>query len=268
MTAFLIKTFLKHLIVSIVAVAGITSTSVADTPPHVVYIFTASPPETIFDNGFIAKGTDHDFIRFISGVSVADGTSAYLVLNDSLERTLAAARVRLIQRPDVAYYLYAVRPSNSFYNVMTSLLYARSVLPDGDTRQRVSVMLVGMRPYDIWAARDYVSGSQVYRARRLYLNDGRVTLGTVISNPLYLFGRPEVSPHPMPIRNRSDDTVLMGEQAHQVGFVLLGMDRMGCGAQRPHFKVARGDRCTSAEKLSFAALHTEIVSKLIALNVL
>lgn len=268
MSYFPIKTVLRRLIVSIVAVAGMISTCVADTPPHVVYIFTSSPPTEIFDRGFPAKGSDHDFIRFITGASVADGTSAYVVLNDSLERTLAVARHRLTHRPDVTYYLYAVRPSNSFYNVMTSLLYARSALPEGETRRQVSEMLVAARPYNIWAARDFIPGSQVYRARRLYLDDGRVTLDTVISNPDYLFGRPEVSRHPMPIRNHPVNAALLGEPEHQIGFVLLGMDRMGCGAPQPRLEIARGDRCTSAERLSFTALHTKIVSMLIALDVL
>lgn len=268
MSVFSIKAVLRRLIVSIVAVVGMISTCVADTPPHVVYLFSSSPPAEIFDSGFIARGTDHDFIRFISGASVADGTSAYLVLNDSLERTLAVARDRLTHWPDVTYYLYAVRPSDSFYNVMTSLLYARSALPEGETRHQVSDMLVALRPHNIWAARDFIPGSQVYRARRLYLDEGWVTLDTVISNPHYLFGRPEVSRHPMPIRNQSVDAALLGEPEHQIGFALLGMDRMGCGAPQPRLEVARGDRCTSAERLSFTALHTEIVAKLIVLDVL
>lgn len=171
MSVFPIKTVLRRLFVSIVTVAGMISTCVADTPPNVVYIFTSSPPAEIFDNGFVARGTDHDFIRFITGASVADSTSAYLVLNDLLKRTLAAAMYRLTHGPDVTYYLYAVRPSGSFYNVMTSLLYTRSALPEGETRQEVSDMLVAVRPYNIRAARDFIPGSQVYRARHLYLDE-------------------------------------------------------------------------------------------------
>lgn len=268
MSVFPIKTVLRRLYVLIVTVAGMISTCVADTPPNVVYIFTSSPPAEIFISGFVARGTDHDFIRFITGASVADGTSAYLVLNDSLERTLAAARYRLTHWPDVTYYLYAVRPSDSFYDVMTSLLYARSALPAGETRQQVSDMLIAARPYNIWAARDFIPGSQVYRARRLYLDEGGVSLDTVISNPQYLFGRPDVSRHPMPIRNQSVDAARLGEPEHQIGFALLGMDRMGCGPPQSRLDVARGDKCTSVEKLSFTALHTKIVAKLIVLDVL
>ncbi len=87
----------------------------------------------------MAGGTDHDFIRFISGASVADSTSAYLLPTDSLERTLAAAQDRLTHRPNVTYYLYAIRSSDSFYSVMTSLLYARTALPVGEARQQVTI---------------------------------------------------------------------------------------------------------------------------------
>lgn len=90
----------------------------------------------------------------------------------------------------------------------------------------------------------------------------------MISNPHYLFGRPEVSRHPMPIRNQSVDTAWLGEPEHQIGFALLGMDRMGCGAPQPRHKVARGDECTSVEKLSLTALHTKIVAKPIVTDVL
>ncbi|UYH51964.1 hypothetical protein N5W20_03665 [Candidatus Kirkpatrickella diaphorinae] len=190
------------------------------------------------------------------------------MLNDSLERTLAAAQNRLTHRPNVDYYLYAIRPSDSFYSVMTSLLYARTALPEGEARQQVSDMLVAERPFNVWAARDFVSPSQIYKARRLYLENGRVVLGTVISNPQYLYSRPEVSLHPMPIRNRTAEAAYIGEQTHQINFILLGMDHMGCGAPQPRRKVARGDACISAKKLTFRALYAQFVSKLMVLDVL
>lgn len=129
------------LIILVMVMTIFSSICRADPPPFIVYMLSTYPPAVIFDRGIPARGTDYDFIRFISGASVEDRTSGYLVLSSSLEYTLVIAKDRLTNWPGVALYLYAVRPSDSFYDVMFSLSYARSALPEGEARDQVNHIL-------------------------------------------------------------------------------------------------------------------------------
>lgn len=107
-----------------------------------VFRFSNRPPADVFANGFTADGNDNDLLRFASGASVEDKTSAYISTTTSM-MLVYAVYARFVQNnPDTAIYLYTIRPTDNFHSVSISLHWAVTVLPDAVARQQAQTLLL------------------------------------------------------------------------------------------------------------------------------
>ncbi|MEE8659040.1 hypothetical protein [Sorlinia euscelidii] len=110
--------------------------------PLVVYRLAGLPPAIMFEFGFEADGNDADLLRYAAGTPAPGQPTAYLGTLDSYEAALQAARRTLQFAPGFPVYIYAIRPTNNFYSVETSLQYARDHLPNPEAREQAADLLL------------------------------------------------------------------------------------------------------------------------------
>lgn len=249
----------------LIASTAFASAGYAIDPPVMVYKVSYRPPETTFLNGFVAVGRDRDFIRFASGASTRDNSTAYVSTLDSWHHVSYVVESTARRNPELPIYIYYVRPTENFFNVEESLLFARDVLPPGPAWRQVDDLWRATHHWTegAWAATAAIAGDQISGARRYYWNDDRPYFGSFISNPNYYILPPEVSRRPLSVRNASVEAAEVAEAAHGVGFVPAAVVNMACDSQSQRLGTSRTRPCPPVDRLSFGTLRTKTIAKLI-----
>lgn len=256
-------------IFSLVTLVMTQSTSAhANGPPYVVYRLSYLRPTDVFDRGFLTVGNDADLLRYASGASIEDRTSAYSGALGSWDIMLRAARRLLTRFPGQALYLYAIRPTENFYNVRFSLRYARDHLPNPEAREQAASLLLVTPQSHEWAIRGNIPAEQIGRSRRVYLNEGAISFGTVIDNPHYVYLPSVTNPSPMPIHNATVEAANVAEEVSTVFFLPDSINNMGCQESSQRRKASPLDYCLPASKLSFKSLRTNFIRRSIAVGIL
>lgn len=242
----------------------------AMTPPDKVYKVSFQPPETVFNAGFISSGHDRDLIRFVSGASTEDNSTAYIATIDLWYDVSLISEEAARRNPERPVYVYVIRPTENFFNVEESLLFARDILPSGPVREQVDDLWRATQRWSegAWAATAAIAGDQISGVRKYFWNNNRPYFGSFEANPNYYFLPPEVSRGPMPVRNATVDAADVAEEAHGDGFVPAAVVNMSCGARPQRRASAQTRLCPPVESLSFSTLHTKTIAKLIAPGVL
>lgn len=93
----------------------------------------------MFEFGFEADGNDADLLRYAAGTPAPGQPTTYVGTLDSYEAALHAAWRTLKYAPGFPLYIYAIRPTNNFYSVETSLQYARDHLPNPEAREQAAI---------------------------------------------------------------------------------------------------------------------------------
>ncbi|UYH51956.1 hypothetical protein N5W20_03625 [Candidatus Kirkpatrickella diaphorinae] len=254
----------------LIASAAFASAGYAIDPPDMVYKVSYRPPETTFLNGFVAVGRDRDVVRFASGASTRDSSTAYVSTLDSWHHVSYVVESTARRNPELPIYIYYARPTENFFNVEESLLFARDVLPSGAARRQVNDLWLATRGWTqgSWVATAAIAGDQISGARRYYWNNGDPYYGAYIVNWNYYYLPPEVSRGPMPVHNATVDAAEVAEEAHGVGFMPAAVANMACDAQPRRLGNAQTQRCPTVESLSFDTLRTKAIAKLIASGIL
>lgn len=236
--------------------------------PLVVYRLAGLPPAIMFEFGFEADGKDADLLRYAAGTPAPGQPTAYLGTLDTYEAALHAAWRTLEYAPGFPLYIYAIRPTNNFYSVETSLQYARDHLPNPEAREQAADLLRATPRTHEWAARDNIRGDQIMSARRVYLDHGTLFTGEYMVNLNYLYLPPVTNPGPMPVHNASVATANVAEEAQSVFFLPASVNDMGCQKPPQHFSAARTGVCPPLTRLSFDKLRTKFVGRLDASGIL
>ncbi|UYH51957.1 hypothetical protein N5W20_03630 [Candidatus Kirkpatrickella diaphorinae] len=235
------------------------------TPPDKVYKVSFQTPETVFQTGFVSLGHDRDFIRYISGASTEDDSTACVSSMDLWCDVSAISEATARRHPERPIYVYYIRPTENFFNVEASLLYARDVLPPGPAWRQVDDLWRATHHWTegAWAATAAIAGDQISVARRYYWNDDRPYFGSFFNNPNYYILPPEVSHRPLSVRNATVEAAEVAEAAHGVGFVPAAVVNTACDPQSQSLGTSRTRPCPPVTRLSFGALRTKTIAKLI-----
>lgn len=248
------------------------SASYAIDPPERVYKVSFRPPETTFINGFIALGRDRDFVRFVSGASTRDDSTAYVSSLATWHHASYVVEATARRNPERPIYVYYIRPTENFHNVEESLLFARDILPNGRARQQVNDLWLATRGWTpgSWTATAAIAGDQISGVRRYYWNNGDPYFGAYTVNPNYYYLPPEASRGPMPVHNVTVEVAEVAEDAHGAGFMPAAAANMACDAQpqRQCHVSAQTRLCPPVERLSFSTLRSRTIARLIASGIL
>ncbi|MEE8659044.1 hypothetical protein CGLAMM_08180 [Acetobacteraceae bacterium EV16G] len=262
---------MKRLLAALLVASGfLTTQSHAAPPPEKVYKVSFQPPETTFSSGFVTVGHDRDLIRYVSGASTEDDSTAYVSTIDLWYDVSLISEEAARRNPERPIYVYEIRPTENFFNVEESLLLARDLLPPGAAREQVNDLWLATRHWTegAWAATAAIAGDQISGVRRYFWNNNRPYFGPFEANPNYYFLPPGVSRGPMPVRNATVDAADVAEEAHGVGFVPAAIANMACDAQ-PQVRVnAKRRLCPPYEHLPFSTLHARTIARLIAPGIL
>ncbi|MEE8659051.1 hypothetical protein CGLAMM_00030 [Acetobacteraceae bacterium EV16G] len=247
------------------------SASYALDPPGRVYRVSSRAPADVFTSGFPAEGNDLDLLRYVSGASVVDGTSAYISTTQISRHAVAFAMIFARAFPTVPVYIYLVRPTENFYSVAASMRYAQEVLPNPEVREQVSAVALATRGQENghWAARGGISPEQIFGVRRFYWDDGSPPrLGDLIQNANYLFMPPATNHSPMPVHNATVTAAYVAEAVHSVEFLPAAVANMGCDQSPRQCRKAFASHCIPVHPISFAQLRSKTVAKMITSGIL
>jgi len=253
---------------ALITILFVPQISHAQYPIVAVFRFSGRPPADVFVNGFTAEGNDNDLLRFASGASLEDQTSAYIPTTASMIFALDLYRRFYQYHPDTEIYLYAIRPTTNFHSLSISLHWAMTILPDPVARQEAQTLLLSRQRFHEWVAVGSITPNQIGGAQRLHVVNGSVLADPPERNPNYEFLPPSANLNPLPFHNAVYQEVQLADGA--VGMFLLpaSLNNMGCDRAPQRSKVARDDSCLPTQKLSFEALRSKTIAGMIASGIL
>lgn len=263
---------MKFLATTLFIASSIFSTaSYAISPPDKVYTFSLQPPAEVIDQGRGISLPD-EMGPLWSAAGWQFGTSQnYISLLAGMDEMLTVL-TRLAQRFHFdPIYVYEIRPTENVYSVEDSLEFAMSVLPDGEPRRQMRTAWLSSHAWtsSMWASTTAIPAEQIIGVRRLSMEDGRYVPRDLIRNPNYMFDEPEVNPNPLPIRNASVEAVAVAEDPEGAGFIPGPIASMVCNAKPQRLSAPQADSCPlQINKISFDALYSKTVAKLIAAGIL
>lgn len=247
------------------------SASYALDPPDVVYHISSRAPADVFLSGFPAEGDDLDLLRYISGASVVDGTSAYVPSTQIARHAVVFALIFARTFPTVPFYIYLVRPTENFYSVEASMRFAQEALPNPEVREQVRAVALATQDLENghWAARGGISPEQIIGVERLYWGDGSPPrLGDLVRNADYLFQPAATNHFPMPVRNATVAAAYVAEARYSVEFLPAAVANMGCDQSPRQRRKAFASHCIPVNPISFKQLRSRTVAKIIASGIL
>lgn len=240
----------------------------AQDPIVAVFRFSGRPPADVFANGFPAAGNDNDLLRFASGASLEDQTSAYIPTTTSMMFALDLYRRFHQYHPDTEIYLYAIRPTNNFHSLSISLHWAMTVLPDPAARREAQTLLLSRQRFHEWVAVGGITPNQIGGAQRLRVVNGSVWADPPVRNPNYEFLPPSASLNPLPFHEAVYQEVQLADGAISMFLLPASLNNMGCDGAPQSSKVAPDVSCLPTQKLSFEALRSKTIAGMIASDVL
>lgn len=246
------------------------SVSHAKAPPLVVYTVSFQPPESVFSAGMTSVGTEKDLNRFLAGQGAAGERTAYLPLTESMDHATKISEMLTQDKPHRTIYLYYVRPTKNFFNVVGSLRFAEEILPPGEAKQELNDIWFSTKYWvaDEWAADAAISNQQIVGVKTLTWHGDVPEFGAFDPNPNYISAVSEVSQRPMPPRNTTIDAVEVAANAKDINAVPASIAEMACTYQQLHLASSPTSACLPLERLTARKLYERTVTRMIVSNVL
>ncbi len=88
-------------------------------------------------------GTERDLNRFLAGKGTSGERSAYLPLTEAMSHAKIISEALTCDKPHGTVYVYYVRPTKNFLNIVGSLQFAEEILPAA--RQNGNCTIFGSR---------------------------------------------------------------------------------------------------------------------------
>lgn len=181
-----------------------------------VYRFDTRNPAEIFSQGFPSWGSNPNLIEHVSGESIRGRSSMYVSTTFDENAVVRMGQEFLPANPNVAYWIYTIRPSSNFYRVGESLVTeARAAQEEGRWREYQNYTEL-YRVFE-WqreiAAREGIEPDQIYGARPILLNNnGGVEFGNYVLNSNYNNSPPPIiNENTLPANNATAEEVLIEE---------------------------------------------------------
>ncbi|UYH51963.1 hypothetical protein N5W20_03660 [Candidatus Kirkpatrickella diaphorinae] len=253
----------------VIASMMFASVSHAKAAPLVVYTVSFQPPESIFSAGLTSDGTEKDLNRFLAGKGASGEKSAYLPLTEAMSHATRISEALTRDKPHGTVYVYYVRPTKNFYNIVDSRRFAEEILPQGVAKKELNDIWFSTRYWveDEWAADTSISNEQIMGVRTLTWHDDVPELGAFSPNPNYISAVSEVSQRPMPPRNTPIDAAEVAKNGKGIDFIPASIAEMACTPQHLNLAASPSGLCLPLERLSTSKLHERKVAKMIVTNV-
>lgn len=249
----------------------LVSTGHAEDTKKKLYKISFDPKEKVFAEGFPIAGDDSDFLHFIAGSSVRDGRARFIPLFDHLYIVMERAQQIANANPGTPLYVYAVRQTPNFYNVMRSLEFASTAIPDPETTLNIRHVMEAERhslTY-AWAATSSITSDQIAAVYRYGDRYNPHSLVHLDDNPDYIFAPAEVNPQPLPVRNETLNNLDVAAEPHGAGYMAAFVANIPCEPQPKRLGTSSlSHQCTPLENLSVETVYQRTVAKLIAAGIL
>lgn len=110
-----------------------STNSFAIVPPERVYRTDSRAPQMIFQNGFTSWGQNRDLLRHVIGDSSRDRTDGLISTSGNWDSARQITTDLLLAREvGSIFYIYSIRPSQSFYDVNGSLIRNNMINSNND----------------------------------------------------------------------------------------------------------------------------------------
>ncbi|HBH7053939.1 TPA: hypothetical protein KV183_003435 [Morganella morganii] len=228
----------------------------------VVYRGDFRAPEVIFESGFQSRGDNQEILLHIIGDSGRNNTDAFISTTASFDSVRQiASDILLPASVDDTWWIYAIIPSNNFYDMNNSLVVAaaNTSIPLELNRQAYGLYMTFGWQNEVAALRNIPRNQIIYaqEARRVTNNDG--TEEVIISenrryNPHYTQSNPSINPSFItPIHSITDFPVDyygdLNRNPTQVSF-----DIEGCNIMRSEIQRCKQVSYSSIKKLTIAKI--------------
>lgn len=242
----------------------------AKAPPLVVYIVSFQPPESVFSAGMTSVGTERDLNRFLAGKGATGERSAYLPLTESMDYAKKISVMLTQDKPHRTIYLYYVRTTKNFFNVVGSLQFAEEILPPVEAKQELHDIWFSTKYWVTgeWAADAAISNHQIAGVTTLTWHGDVPEFGGFDGNPNYISAAAEVSQRPIPPRVSPIDTVEVAANAKDINAVPASIVEMACTYQQLPRASSPTSACLPLERMTARELYERTVTKMIVSNVL
>lgn len=202
-------------------------------------------PEVIFESGFQSRGDNQEILLHIIGDSSRNNTDAFISTTTSFDSVRQIASDILIPASvDDTWWVYAITPSNNFYDINNSLVIAavNYSIPLELNRQAYGLHSTFGWQNEVAAIHSIPRSQIIYaqEARRVVNDDG--TEEVVISenrryNPNYIQSNPSINPSfIIPTRSINDFPVEyygdLNRNPTQISFDIEGCNVMRSGIQK------------------------------------
>ncbi|MFD1792195.1 hypothetical protein ACFSE0_11160 [Ochrobactrum teleogrylli] len=199
------KTRCKTLIISsLLLIAAFVKSTLAQEVPDVLFRADRRDPSIIFASGFQSWGDDEDIIRHVSGYSVGVFPSSnYVATTTSAE---IAAKFLSWDQSYQTFWVYTIRPNNSFYSANLSLREIVNTSNDenviAEARSLISsqnewLALRQIPPSQIISATEYRNNTQQPKPTGRVLTNDRFNPDNTTANatPYVAHGRATTTDH-------------------------------------------------------------------------
>ncbi|MEE8659048.1 hypothetical protein CGLAMM_11530 [Acetobacteraceae bacterium EV16G] len=236
-----------------------------------LYKISFDPKEKVFAEGFPIAGDDSDFLHFVAGSSVREGRARFIPLFDHLYVVMERAEQIANANPGTPLYVYEVRQTPNFYNVMRSLQFASTAIPDPETTLNIRHVMEAERhslTY-AWAATSSITSDQI---AAVYIYGDRHNprgLTHLADNEDYIFAPAQVNPQPLPVRNETLNNLDVAVEPHGAGYMAAFVANIPCDPQSKRLGTSSSShQCTPLENLPIETVYQRTIAKMIAAGIL
>lgn len=263
---------MKILAASLLIISSLfVSTGHAEDTQKKLYKISFDPKEKVFAEGFPIAGDDSDFLHFIAGSSVRERRARYIPLFDQLSIVLERAQQIAIANPETPLYVYEVRQTPNFYNVMRSLEFASTAIPDINTSLNIRRVMQA-ETYSLtyaWAATSSITSDQIAAVWRYDDSQNFPSLTERVANGDYIFAPAQVNPRPLPVRNETLNNLDVAAEPHGAGYMPAFVANIPCDPEWKRLGTSSlSHQCTPLENLPVEQVYQRTIAKMIAASIL
>lgn len=159
----------------------------------VVFRQDGRSPEVIFNDGFHSLGEDDDILSHVNGESCISGMRNSAFVSTTTDNSVAVEMGQQVRAGD-AYWVYSIRPTDTFYSAYNSLMYAYADSNNNIFRE-TAILFQPQLEYMAFGGivREQIIGAWLYRSHGMHQLPERLSY---TPNPYYEPAGTDVNQNP------------------------------------------------------------------------
>lgn len=155
-------------------------------------------PDIIFNQGFLARGSNTNLIQHVSGVSL-HGDRGTVPLSGWVSTSASLRWTTIPRYPITEFWVYTITPDSRAYSVQASFEHYINTNPDSSGAAYVRRLLELYGDQHEWSVLGGIPASSVRFATRYVFTEGEFRADEIRQNPGYRSSIPSANPEPYPL---------------------------------------------------------------------